>query len=92
MWIRNKDVTRYCHKILPVQRAFKAEHFKMLEVVDELFKSISEPGVVKSWSLNFKLRNNSKFNYKEVLRECGKIAAKYGHFVDIYYPQLTVSI
>ena len=42
--LRNKDVTRYCHKILPVQRAFKAEHFKMLAAVDELFNEKSVAG------------------------------------------------
>ena len=31
--VRNKEITRYCHKIMPVERAFKAEHFKMLDVV-----------------------------------------------------------
>ncbi len=30
VYLRNKEITRYCHKILPVQKAFKAEHFKML--------------------------------------------------------------
>lgn len=64
VYVRNKDITRYCHKILPVERAFKAEHFKMLDVVDELFNQKTVPGEIRSWSLNFKLRNNSKFNYK----------------------------
>jgi len=32
-----RDVTRYCHKILPVERAFKAEHFKMINDVEEIF-------------------------------------------------------
>ncbi len=64
----------------------------MLDVVDELFNQKTQPNDVKSWSLNFKLRNNSKFNYKQVLRECEKIATKYGHFADIYYPQWTLSI
>jgi hypothetical protein len=36
----------------------------MLDVVDELFNQKSQPGEVKSWALNFKCRNNSKFNYK----------------------------
>jgi tRNA(Ser,Leu) C12 N-acetylase TAN1 len=90
--VRNKELTRYCHKIMPVERAFKAEHFKMLDAVQELFEQKSRPGEIKSWSLNFKLRNNSKFNYKEVLRECEKIASGFGHFADIYYPQWTLSI
>ena len=47
---------------------------------------------IKSWALNFKCRNNSKFNYKEILGETEKIAKKYGHFVDIYYPQWTISV
>jgi tRNA(Ser,Leu) C12 N-acetylase TAN1 len=84
--VRNKEITRFCHKILPVQRAFKAEHFKMLDVVDELFENKTEKGEVKSWALNFKCRNNSKFNYKEILVECTNIAQKYGHFPEIYYP------
>lgn len=40
---RNKEITRFCHKILPVERAFKAEHFKMLDVVDELFNQKTQP-------------------------------------------------
>lgn len=47
---------------------------------------------MKSWALNFKCRNNSKFSYKEVLAETENIAKKYGHFVDIYYPQWTVAV
>lgn len=62
--LRNKDITRYCHKILPVERAFKAQHFKMLDVVDQLFAKKTQPNQIKSWALNFKCRNNSKFNYK----------------------------
>lgn len=42
--------------------------------------------------LNFKCRNNNKFNYKEVLKETEKLMKKYGHFPDIYYPQWTISI
>ena len=86
-----RQLTRYCHKILPVERAFKANHFKMLDVVEELLQK-RDNSEKKSWSLNFKCRNNSKFNYKEVLKETEKIFSKYGHFVDIYYPQWTVSI
>jgi hypothetical protein len=26
-----KEVTRFCHRILPVERAFKAEHFRMID-------------------------------------------------------------
>ena len=29
-----RDITRYCHRILPVERAFRAEHFRMLDQVD----------------------------------------------------------
>ena len=28
-----RQVTRYCHKVLPVQRAFRAEFFHMKDVV-----------------------------------------------------------
>lgn len=42
--------------------------------------------------LHFRCRNNSKFNYKEVLREVQVLTKKYQHFPDIYYPQWTVSI
>lgn len=87
----DRDLTRFCHKILPVERSFKAEHFKMLDQIDEMFQA-RDNSEVKSWALNFRCRNNSKFNYKEILGETEKIAKKYGHFVDIYYPQWTVSI
>eukprot|EP00919_Chromeraceae_sp_WS-2016_P011229 GHVR01026304.1.p1 GENE.GHVR01026304.1~~GHVR01026304.1.p1 ORF type:complete len:120 (+),score=12.23 GHVR01026304.1:236-595(+) len=72
----------------------KAEHFKMIDSIDELFNThtINSDQEVKSWALNFKCRNNSKFNYKEVLKETSIIANKYGHFADIYYPQWTVSV
>ena len=59
----NKEVTRFCHKLLPVERAFKAEHFRMLDSVKEMFDKRGTQEI-KSWALNFKCRNNSKFNYK----------------------------
>ena len=87
----NKEVTRFCHKIMPVEKAFKAEHFRMLDNVKEMFDKRGTQEI-KSWALNFKCRNNSKFNYKEVLKEVEKIAKEHGHFTDIYYPEWTVSI
>jgi hypothetical protein len=47
---------------------------------------------IRSWMLNFKCRNNNKFNYKEVLKEVERLTKKYNHFPDIYYPQWTISI
>ena len=85
-------ITRYCHRILPVERAFRAEHFRMLDNVDDLFCIRSQGEEIKSWMLHFKCRNNNKFNYKEILKETEKIAKKYNHFTDIYYPQWTLSI
>ena len=64
----NAEITRFCHKILPVEKCFKAEHFKMLDNIDELFQK-RDNSKIRSWALNFKCRNNSKFNYKEILGE-----------------------
>jgi len=83
--------TRYCHRILPVERAFRAEHFRMLDELDELL-TIHSQGEIRSWMLNFKCRNNNKFNYKEVLKEVENLAKKHKHFPDIYYPQWAISI
>jgi hypothetical protein len=64
----------------------------MLDTIDELVNIHSQGGEIKSWMLNFKCRNNNKFNYKEVLKEVTIIANKYSHFTDIYYPQWTISV
>lgn len=48
---------------MPVERSFKAEHFKMLDEIDSIFQG-RDNSEMKSWALNFKCRNNSKFNYK----------------------------
>ena len=40
----------------------------MLDSIDELIQG-RDNSEVKSWALNFKCRNNSKFNYKEILKE-----------------------
>ena len=61
-------VARYCHRILPVEKACRAEHFKMLDEIDNLFLSHTLPGEIKSWVLHFRCRNNSKFQYKEILK------------------------
>lgn len=52
----------------------------------------SQDKEIKSWMLNFKCRNNTKFNYKEVLKDTEKLAKKYNHFPDIYYPQWAISV
>lgn len=89
---KGKEITRYCHRILPVERAFRAEHFRMLDELDELLVIHSQPNEIKSWMLNFKCRNNQKFNYKEVLKETEKLTKKFNHFADIYYPQWAISV
>lgn len=48
---------------MPVEKAFKAEHFRMLDLLRDMFEARKNTEM-KSWALNFKLRNNSKFNYK----------------------------
>jgi hypothetical protein len=85
-------VTRFCHRILPVEKAFKAEHFRMIQELEELLYLHTVPQEIKSWRLNFKCRNNNKFNYKEVLKEVELLTKKYQHFPDIYYPQWTISV
>ena len=64
----------------------------MLDEMDELLESHSMGGEIKSWALHFKCRNNSKFSYKEVLKNVEALAKKYNHFPDIYYPQWTICI
>ena len=64
----------------------------MIDQLDELLAAHTGPSEVKSWMLHFKCRNNSKFNYKEILKEVEILTKKYNHFSDIYYPQWTVCI
>jgi hypothetical protein len=63
----------------------------MLDEIEGMFQ-VRDNSEMKSWALLFQCRNNSKFNYKEVLAETEKIARKYGHFVDIYCPQWTIAV
>lgn len=39
---QGRYITRYCHRILPVERAFRAEHFRMLVQLDELMSIHSQ--------------------------------------------------
>ncbi len=73
---------------------FKAEHFKMLDAIEELLteETIKAGKEMKSYALQFKCRNNSKFNYKEVLKKTEEIAKRLNHFSDIYYPQWTIIV
>lgn len=87
----DRQLTRYCHRITPVEKAFKAEFFRMKDAVEELLAAKTK-GEKHSWALNFKCRNNDKFKYKEVLKVVTELAAQFGHFSDVYYPEWTISI
>jgi tRNA(Ser,Leu) C12 N-acetylase TAN1 len=63
----DRQLTRYCHRILPVEKAFRAEFFRMKDAVEELLEAKTK-GEKHSWALHFKSRNNDKFKYKEVLK------------------------
>lgn len=87
----DRQLTRYCHRITPVEKAFRAEYFRMRDAVEELLSQKTR-GQKKSWALNFKCRNNDKFKYKEVLATVNEICNNFGHFSDIYYPEWTICI
>ncbi|EAR96266.2 THUMP domain protein, putative (macronuclear) [Tetrahymena thermophila SB210] len=84
-------LTRFCHRMYPAEYAFRADTENLKKYMEQLIKERIQTEAPSSWMLECKVRNNSKFNRKNVLDIVNGLMPKI-HFVDYKVPFYTIIV
>ncbi|EGR31874.1 hypothetical protein IMG5_100230 [Ichthyophthirius multifiliis] len=89
--IQKEIVTRFRHRIYPAQYAFRAEQSSLDKYIQKLSQEKIPLDTPSSWMIVCKIRNNNKFNKKNILETVQKYMPHI-HFVDYKSPFFTILV
>ncbi|KAL4504328.1 hypothetical protein ABPG72_009774 [Tetrahymena utriculariae] len=84
-------LTRFCHRMYPAEYAFRADTENLKKYMEQLIKERIQTEAPSSWMLECKVRNNNRFNRKNVLDIVNGLMPKI-HFVDYKVPFYTIIV